>query len=267
MSAMVLQERHKSIDGCLILTLNRGEQRNSLSREMLTELSNAVDDASTDETVKVVILQGSGPAFCSGHDLKELTSHRSDDDKGAEFYRDTMQQCSCMMRKIVRCPKPVIAKVHGIATAAGCQLVASCDLAIAGASATFATPGVHLGLFCSTPMVGLSRNVSRKHSMEMLLLGEAVSADRAEQFGLINKAVPDADLDASVDEWAAKLAAKPSYSVKVGIEGFYNQLEMNMNDAYDYVSEIMVNNMLDDDSIEGIGAFLQKRLPIWAKGS
>jgi enoyl-CoA hydratase/carnithine racemase len=267
MSTLVLQERHESIEGCLILTLNRGKQRNSLSRDMLSELGNAIDVASNDKTVKVVILQGDGPAFCSGHDLKELTSHRDDDDKGAEFYRETMQQCSLMMRKIVRCPKPVIAKVHGIATAAGCQLVASCDLAIAGESATFATPGVHLGLFCSTPMVGLSRNVSRKQSMEMLLLGEAVSAERAEQFGLINKTVADVDLDAAVDEWAAKLAAKPSYSVKVGIEGFYNQLEMNMNDAYDYVSEIMVENMLADDSIEGIGAFLQKRLPVWAKGS
>jgi enoyl-CoA hydratase/carnithine racemase len=178
-----------------------------------------------------------------------------------------MQQCSRMMRKIVRCPKPVIAKVHGIATAAGCQLVASCDLAIAGESATFATPGVHLGLFCSTPMVGLSRNVSRKQSMEMLLLGEPVAASRAEDFGLINKVVADSDLDAAVDEWAEKLASRPKYSVKVGIEGFYNQLEMNLNDAYDYVSEIMVENMLDDESIEGIGAFLQKRLPIWSKGS
>ena len=229
---------------------------------MLSELSDAIDDACSADNVNVIVIRASGPAFCSGHDLKELTAHRSDDDNGAAFFRETMQQSSQMMRKIVRCPKPVIAMVHGIATAAGCQLVASCDLAIAGESATFATPGVHLGLFCSTPMVGLSRNVSRKQSMEMLLLGEPVSAIRAEQFGLINKVVPDADLDASVDEWASKLAGKPSYSVKVGIEGFYNQLEMNLNDAYDYVSEIMVENMLDDDSIEGIGAFLQKRLPV-----
>jgi enoyl-CoA hydratase/carnithine racemase len=267
MSALLLQEPHNSIEGCLVLTLNRGKQRNSLSRELLSELSDAIDNASTSENVRVVVIQASGPAFCSGHDLKELTAHRSDSDNGAEFYRDTMQQCSRMMRKIVRCPKPVIAKVHGIATAAGCQLVASCDLAIAGESATFATPGVHLGLFCSTPMVGLSRNVSRKQSMEMLLLGEPVAASRAEDFGLINKVVADSDLDAAVDEWAEKLASKPKHSVKVGIEGFYNQLEMNLNDAYDYVSEIMVENMLDDESIEGIGAFLQKRLPIWSKGS
>ena len=267
MSALLLQEMDDRIDGCLTLTLNRGEQRNSLSRAMLSELSDALDDACSADNVNVIVIRGSGPAFCSGHDLKELTEHRRDDDNGAAFFRETMQQSSQMMRKIVRCPKPVIARVHGIATAAGCQLVASCDLAIAGESATFATPGVHLGLFCSTPMVGLSRNVSRKQSMEMLLLGEPVSAIRAEQFGLINKVVPDADLDASVDEWASKLASKPSYSVKVGIEGFYNQLEMNLNDAYDYVSEIMVENMLDDDSIEGIGAFLQKRLPVWSKGS
>ena len=267
MSEILLQEPHPGIASCLMLTLNRGQQRNSLSREVLTELSDAIDKASTAEDVKVIVIQGSGPAFCSGHDLKELTAHRQDSDNGAEFYRDTMQQCSHMMRKIVRCPKPVIARVHGIATAAGCQLVASCDLAIAGESATFATPGVHLGLFCSTPMVGLSRNVSRKQSMEMLLLGEPVSASRAEQFGLINKVVPDDELDKAIEEWAEMLAAKPGYSVKVGIEGFYNQLEMNLNDAYDYVSEIMVANMLDDDSIEGIGAFLQKRLPIWAKRS
>lgn len=267
MSASLLQEPHPGIGSCLVLTLNRGQQRNSLSRELLGELSDAIDAASESDEVKVIVIQGSGPAFCSGHDLKELTAHRDDNDNGAEFYRDTMQQCSRMMRKIVRCPKPVIARVHGIATAAGCQLVASCDLAIAGESATFATPGVHLGLFCSTPMVGLSRNVSRKQSMEMLLLGEPVNATRAEQFGLINKVVPDEELALAVDEWVAMLAAKPGYSVKVGIEGFYNQLEMNLNDAYDYVSEIMVANMLDDDSIEGIGAFLQKRMPIWAKKS
>jgi len=267
MPELLLQERHPDIGSCLMLTLNRGAQRNGLSRDLITELSDAIDGASASDEVKVVVIQGSGPAFCSGHDLKELTAHRDDSDNGAEFYRDTMQQCSRMMRKIVRCPKPVIARVHGIATAAGCQLVASCDLAIAGESATFATPGVHLGLFCSTPMVGLSRNVSRKQSMEMLLLGEPVSADRAEQFGLINKVVADDELDKAVEEWAEMLAAKPGYSVKVGIEGFYNQLEMNLNDAYDYVSEIMVANMLDDDSIEGIGAFLQKRMPIWAKKS
>jgi enoyl-CoA hydratase/carnithine racemase len=267
MAALLLEEPHDSIDGCLVLTLNRGQQRNSLSRDLLSELSDAIDTASTAKNVDVIVIQGSGPAFCSGHDLKELTAHRSDGDHGAEFYRETMQQCSRMMRKIVRCPKPVLARVHGIATAAGCQLVASCDLAIAGESATFATPGVHLGLFCSTPMVGLSRNVARKQCMEMLLLGEPVSASRAEQFGLINKAVPDTDLDVAVNEWAAKLAAKPSYAVKVGIEGFYNQLEMNLDDAYDYVSEIMVANMLDEESIEGIGAFLQKRSPVWSKGS
>ena len=263
MTDMLLQDSHDQISGCRILTLNRGEQRNSLSRAMLAEIADAVDAANSDKSVKVVVIRGNGPAFCAGHDLKELTSHRGDDDKGSAFYRDTMRQCSDLMQKIVRCPKPVIACVHGIATAAGCQLVASCDLAIAGVSASFATPGVNLGLFCSTPMVALGRNLSRKHAMEMLLIGEAVDAKRAAEIGLINRAVPDEELDAAVDEFAEKLTSKPAYSVAVGIEGFYKQLEMPLTDAYDYVSEVMVNNMLADDAKEGIGAFLGKRKPVW----
>ena len=230
---------------------------------MLAALGDAIDKASSDDSVRVIILQGGGPAFCAGHDLKELTLHRSDADQGSAFFRDTMRKCSDMMLKIVRCPKPVVARVHGIATAAGCQLVASCDLAIAGESASFATPGVNIGLFCSTPMVALGRNLSRKHTMEMLLLGEVVSAARAEQVGLINRCVPDQNLDAAVDDMAAKLAEKPRYSVAIGIESFYKQMEMNLDDAYDYVSEVMVTNMLSQDAAEGIGAFIEKRKPNW----
>lgn len=231
--------------------------------ELLAALGQAIDNAAGDDSVRVILIEGSGPAFCAGHDLKELTLHRSDADNGRAFYRDTMRQCSDMMLKIVRCPKPVVAKVHGIATAAGCQLVASCDLAIAGDSASFATPGVNIGLFCSTPMVALGRNLSRKHTMEMLLLGEMVSAARAEQFGLVNKAVADTELDAAIDEMVAKLVEKPRYSVAIGIEGFYKQMEMNLDDAYEYVSDVMVTNMLSQDAEEGIGAFIEKRKPNW----
>ena len=263
MGSLLLREIDDKIAGCLRLTLNAGKRRNCLSRDMLTELNAAIGDASGDEATRVIVIQGQGPAFCAGHDLKELTSHRGDADKGAGFYRDTMRQCAEMMVGIVRCPKPVIAKVHGIATAAGCQLVASCDLAIAAESASFATPGVQIGLFCSTPMVALSRNLSRKHAMEMLLLGTFVSARRAEQVGLVNRVVPDEELEAAVSELASTLAGKPAYSVAVGIEGFYRQLDMDLDAAYEYVSEIMVENMLADDAKEGIDAFLSKRQPVW----
>jgi len=265
MESLLLQEPHATIPGCLILTLNRGKQRNCLSLAMIAEITEAIDLAASDDSVRVIVMQGDGPAFCAGHDLKEMTGRRTDDDGGAEFYRETMQRCSEMMQKIVHCPKPVIAKVHGIATAAGCQLVASCDLAIAAESATFATPGVKLGLFCSTPMVAISRNLSRKHTMEMLLLGEPLAASRAAQIGLVNSVVPDSELDAAVDELATKLAGKPAYSVAVGIEGFYRQLDMNLDDAYSYVTQIMVQNMLVDEAKEGIGAFLEKRKPNWPK--
>ena len=176
-----------------------------------------------------------------------------------------MRQCSDMMQSIVRCPKPVIARVQGIATAAGCQLVASCDLAVAADTAKFATPGVNLGLFCSTPMVALSRNLSRKHAMEMLLIGEMQPAGRAEEIGLINKAVPEEELDASVKQFAEKIARKSSYAIAVGKEAFYEQVENNLSDAYDYASDVMVRNMLAEDAEEGIGAFLSKRAPKWSR--
>jgi enoyl-CoA hydratase/carnithine racemase len=203
--------------------------------------------------------------FSSGHDLRELTAHRNDPDRGREFYAHTMHACSEMMLAMVRSPKPVIAAVNGIATAAGCQLVASCDLAVASADARFATPGVNIGLFCSTPMVALSRNVSRKRAMEMLLLGEMVSAHDALDIGLVNRvAEPDRVVNEAV-EFGRKIATKPTYTLKVGKEAFYKQAEMPLEEAYRYTTGIMVENMLDDEAKEGIGAFLDKRAPNWPR--
>ena len=262
----VLETRSNEIaDGVLTLTLNRPEKRNSLTRELMSEITAAIAAAARDPNVRVVVLAANGPAFCAGHDLKELTAHRSDADGGRKFYEDTMRQCSGMMQSIVRCPKPVIARVHGIATAAGCQLVASCDLAVATDSARFATPGVNIGLFCSTPMVALSRNLSRKHAMEMLLFGEMQSAERAEQIGLINKVVPEDEIDAEVERFAEKIACKSSYAIAIGKEAFYEQVENKLSDAYDYASDVMVRNMLAEDAEEGIGAFLDKREPKWTR--
>ena len=265
MSAVLETGRNDIADGVLTLTLNRPEQRNSLTRELMTDISAAIAAAGSDSDVRVIVLAANGPAFCAGHDLKELTAHRSDADGGRQFYEDTMRQCSEMMQSIVRCPKPVIARVQGIATAAGCQLVASCDLAIATESARFATPGVNIGLFCSTPMVALSRNLSRKHAMEMLLFGEMQSAQRAEQIGLINKVVPEDEIDAEIARFAEKIAQKSSYAVAIGKEAFYEQVEIKLSDAYDYASDVMVRNMLADDAEEGIGAFLGKREPKWTR--
>ena len=262
----VLETRNNEIAaGVLTLALNRPEQRNSLTRELMSEILSAIAAASDDPDVRVIVLAANGSAFCAGHDLKEMTEHRSDADGGKKYYEDTMRQCSDMMQSIVRCPKPVIARVQGIATAAGCQLVASCDLAIAADTAKFATPGVNLGLFCSTPMVALSRNLSRKHAMEMLLFGEMQPAQRAEQIGLINKAVPEDELDAEVKRFAEKISSKSRYAIAVGKEAFYEQVESKLSDAYDYASDVMVRNMLADDAEEGIGAFLGKREPKWSK--
>jgi enoyl-CoA hydratase/carnithine racemase len=265
MSQVLQSEKNGIADGVLTLILNRPDQRNSLTRELLSELTAAIVAAGDDADVRVVVLGANGPAFCSGHDLKELTAHRPDPDGGRQFYEDTMQACSAMMQGIVRCSKPVIARVHGIATAAGCQLVASCDLAIAADTARFATPGVNIGLFCSTPMVALSRNLCRKHAMEMLLFGEMQSAQRAARIGLINKAVPEEELDAEVKQFAEKIARKSSEAIAVGKKAFYEQVERKLNDAYDYASEVMVRNMLEEEAKEGIGAFLGKRRPRWVK--
>lgn len=245
------------------LTLNRPKARNSLSEELMQAVLGEVEKIGADPDLKVIVLKANGPGFCAGHDLKELTAARTEGDKGRAYYTRIMKLCSRMMQAIVQCPKPVIAQVHGIATAAGCQLVASCDLAIAAHEAKFATPGVNIGLFCSTPMVALSRNVTRKHAMEMLLLGEMIDAARAAEFGLINRAVSADTLEAEVEKMAATIAAKSRLTVEIGKTAFYEQLEKRLGDAYDYASDVMVHNMLARDAEEGIGAFIEKRDPVW----
>lgn len=250
-------------DSLAVLTLDQPERRNALSEAMLTSLSNALTDIAADTSVRAVIIAANGPAFCAGHDLKELTARRSDPDGGRAYFATIMTACSAMMQQIVAMPQPVIAVVHGVATAAGCQLVASCDLAIASAAAKFATPGVDIGLFCSTPMVALSRNVSRKHAMAMLLTGDMVPADEAQRIGLVNSVVaPGEEMNAAL-ALARKIAAKSSYTVKVGKEAFYRQTEMSLAAAYRYASEVMVENMMARDAGEGICAFIDKRTPTW----
>ena len=249
--------------GIATLTLNRPKQRNSLSGELMVTLTEELHRVAEDSTIKAVVLAANGPAFCAGHDLKELTQARQAEDRGRAFFERTMKQCSTLMQTVMRSPKPVIARVHGIATAAGCQLVASCDLAVAVEEAKFATPGVNIGLFCSTPMVALSRNVTRKHAMEMLLTGEMVPAARAAEMGLVNRVVPADELDAAVHHFAGLIASKSGLTVSIGKEAFYHQLEMSVGDAYDYASEVMVRNMLARDAEEGINAFIEKREPTW----
>ena len=246
-----------------VLTLNRPAQRNSLSEAMIARLHEALADLSADPAVRAVVIAANGPAFCAGHDLKELTAHRADADRGRAAFASLMNACSAMMQAIVRLPKPVVAAVQGIATAAGCQLVASCDLAVAAETAAFATPGVDIGLFCSTPMVALSRNVSRKQAMEMLLTGEPVAASRARDIGLINRVVPEGtERDAAI-ALAQQVALKSAYTVRVGKEAFYRQAEMNLGEAYRYAAEVMTENMLARDAEEGIDAFIAKRKPTW----
>jgi enoyl-CoA hydratase/carnithine racemase len=246
-----------------VLTLNRPQARNSLCEELLVALSDALAALAASRSVRVVVLAANGPAFCAGHDLKELTAHRSAPDRGREHFRHVMDTCSAMMQAIVRLPKPVIAAVGGPATAAGCQLVASCDLAVASTAASFATPGVDIGLFCSTPMVALSRNVAPKQAMEMLLTGKAVSAEEAQRIGLVNRVVPAGRERDEAMALAREIASKSALTVKIGKEAFYRQLEMNLADAYGYAARTMVENMLARDAEEGIGAFIEKRSPKW----
>ncbi|MCR6630999.1 MAG: enoyl-CoA hydratase [Magnetospirillum sp.] len=245
-------------DGVATITLNRPQARNALSIELMTEVEAALSRLAADSAVKALVLAANGPAFCAGHDLKQMRSLETPEAVAAVF-----AQCSRMMKAIVRFPRPVIAKVHAMATAAGCQMVASCDLAYAAETAQFATPGVNIGLFCSTPMVALSRNVGRKQAMELLLLGKPVDAARAEAWGLINAAVPLDALDGVVAEAAAVLASKSPYTLKVGKEAFYRQAEMGLDEAYDYATQVMVANMQAQDAAEGIDAFLGKRHPVW----
>lgn len=253
----------EDIEGIAYLTLNRPQQRNSLSESLMKALTAEMNAIETDPSVRVVVLGANGPGFCAGHDLKEMTDGRNSEDDGRAYFEHILKTCSTMMLSIMRSPKPVIARVHGIATAAGCQLVATCDLAIASDNAKFATPGVNIGLFCSTPMVALSRNVSRKHAMEMLLTGDMIDAARAAEFGLINKAVPTAELDQTVQELAMKIASKSTVPLTIGKRAYYEQLEMGISDAYVYASEAMVKNILTRDAEEGVGAFIEKRDPEW----
>jgi enoyl-CoA hydratase/carnithine racemase len=253
-----------SRDGAVLtLTLNRPEARNALSDGLLAALQSQLDAVAYDNSVRAVIIAANGPAFCAGHDLKEMTPHRQDHDKGRDYFDRLLKHCAWLMQTIVRLPKPVIAQVHGIATAAGCQLVASCDLAVAADDARFATPGVNIGLFCSTPMVALSRNVERKHAMEMLLTGDMIDAARAREIGLINRVVPAAALAAETMKLAQHIASKSRVSIAIGKEAFYHQLEMGLTGAYVFASEAMTRNMLEADAKEGIGAFIEKRAPKW----
>ncbi len=245
------------------LTLNCSAKRNCLSFAMLDELHAKLSELSLTESVRVIILAAEGSAFCAGHDLRELTEARGDADGGRAFFVKTMKRCSSLMQVIVTCPKPVIAAVQGVATAAGCQLVASCDLAIASDAAKFATPGVNIGLFCSTPMVALSRNVARKKAMEMLLTGELIDARSACDWGLVNRVVSPEELNGEVRALAEKIASKSERTIKIGQEAFYRQLEMPLSEAYEFTSHIMVENLFDQDAEEGIEAFLEKRPPKW----
>lgn len=254
-------------DHITTLTLNRPKQRNSLSEAMLSELTNAIVACGTDPATRVVVLAANGPVFSAGHDIKELTDRRSDADRGQAYFKEIMDACATLMQAIVACPKPVIAAVHATATAAGCQLVATCDLAVAGESAGFCTPGVHIGLFCSTPMVALSRNVARKHAMEMLLTGETVDAATALDYGLVNRVVSDGDVLNEAYELAAIIASKSSATVATGKVAFYRQLEMPLREAYAFTADVMVRNMLHRDAEEGIGAFIEKREPTWSNES
>jgi enoyl-CoA hydratase/carnithine racemase len=248
-----------------VLTLNRPGARNSLSEAMIAALHGTVREAGAAEAVRAIVITGAGSAFSSGHDLKELSAHRNDPDRGRAAYERNMSACSDMLLAIVHSPKPVIAAVNGIATAAGCQLVASCDLAVAAEDSRFATPGVNIGLFCSTPMVALSRNVSRKAAMEMLLLGELVGAEDARALGLVNRVVPNDEVVNQAVELGRLIATKPKRTLLIGKEAFYRQLEMPLADAYRYTASVMVENMLDAEAEEGIGAFIEKRVPNWPK--
>jgi len=253
----------EDISGIAVLTLNRPHARNSLSEGLLEALGDALTAIAHDRDVRVVVLAANGPAFSAGHDLKELNARRSDEDRGRAYFKHIMALCSGVMQQIVMLPQPVIAAVQGTATAAGCQLVASCDLAVASRAAKFATPGVNIGLFCSTPMVALSRNVPRKNAMEMLLTGDLISAEHAERMGLVNRLVAAGHERDEALKFARRIAGKSALTVKIGKEGFYRQLEMSLADAYDYVSAVMVDNMLVRDAEEGINAFIEKREPKW----
>jgi len=262
---MALLER--KVKGAICyLTLSAPEKLNALSDGMLAALQAEIDALADDKAIRVVVLSGMGKAFCAGHDLKEMQAGRAAPDGGAAYFSDLFDRCATMMMSLRALPQVVIAKVHGIATAAGCQLVATCDLAVAEDGTRFGVNGVNIGLFCSTPMVALSRNIPRKKAFEMLTTGQFIDASRAEVWGLINRVAAKGDLDAVVDEMAGVIAAKLGSAVRIGKTAFYDQLEMDVAAAYEFTGAVMVENMLNKDTDEGINAFIQKRDPDWPKG-
>ena len=255
--------KEKSDKGVLRLIMNNSDQKNPLSENMMNILMDEIKGASSDQSIRVIVLAANGNVFSSGHDLKEITAARESEDSGEVFYKNLFDSCSSLMQLIVNTPQPVIAEVDGVATAAGCQLVASCDLAIASNESKFATPGVNLGLFCSTPMVALSRNVNKKNAMEMLLTGDFISAEKAKEIGLINHMVQKEELTFEVSKLAEKIASKSSMTVSIGKKAFYAQAEMDLSEAYKYTSKTMTDNLLKHDAKEGINAFIEKRSPDW----
>ena len=256
-------ETSLTTDGILRLNLNNPDNLNALSENMIDLMQENIDKAGLDKNIRVIIISSEGSTFSSGHDLKELKTVRNNSDKGKKYYLKIMKKCSKMMQSIINNPKPFIAQVSGTATAAGCQLVASCDLAYANTAAKFATPGVNIGLFCSTPMVAISRNLSNKHSMEMLLLGELISSEKAAKIGLINEVSPDDKFKKFVLNKALKISKKSAITLKIGKQAFYKQIDMKLSEAYNYASKVMVENMLKLDAKEGIDAFINKREPKW----
>ena len=249
--------------GILRLTLNNVKHQNTLSEAMMELLKKELLDVASNESIRVVILAANGPIFCAGHDLKEITEARNNEDSGHAYFKNLFSTCSEVMQLIVNNPKPIIAEINGIATAAGCQLVASCDLAIASDEAKFATPGVNIGLFCSTPMVALSRNISNKHAMEMLLTGDMIGAKKAAEIGLINNNVASKNLEQETLKLAKKVSGKSSMTLKIGKQAFYAQSSLDLSKAYKYTSKVMLENILKDDAKEGIKAFIKKYNPEW----
>ncbi len=262
MNDMILRHDH---GGICTLTLNSPGNLNALSDEMLAALQAQLDDLAGNRDSKVVVLKGAGKVFCAGHDLKQMTAGRAAADGGAAYFHDLFTRCGHLMQSLTRLPQPVIAQVHGIATAAGCQLVASCDLAIAAKGTRFGVNGINIGLFCATPMVALTRNIGRKQAFEMLTTGDFISAERAAELGLINRAVAAEGLEDAVNALAGKLAAKMDGALKIGKSAFYDQLQLPLDQAYDFTAEVMAQNMMMRDTAEGIEAFLQKRDPDWKK--
>lgn len=259
---MTLLERHDT-NAIAHLKMNAPEKLNALSEEMLSALQSQFDSLQNDRHIRAVILSGAGKAFCAGHDLKEMTAGRQAEDGGKAYFIKLFQKCAQMMTSIQKLPQPVIAQVHGIATAAGCQMVASCDMAVAADNTRFGVNGVNIGLFCSTPMVALSRNIPRKQAFEMLTTGQFINAERARELGLVNRIASEDCLQAATAELAETVASKLAVAVKIGKEAFYNQLQMPISDAYDYTGSVMAENMLFRDTEEGISAFIEKRDPNW----